>query len=209
MSANWNAATDNGSGIGGYSLIWDTSQATIPSANNTAANVTASSSGALADGTYYFHIRAIDNIANWGTTMTAGPFLIERVPPSAPATSVNSPSHILQTWSNLTAISINWTAAVDSTSGIGGYSIICDNVSDTLPPQTKTTENVTSTSVTAPFDGTNIYVHIRAVDRAGNWSAEAAHLGPFWIETVAPTGPSDINISHPVATLVIKQHGHS
>ena len=196
VTVSWTAATDTGSGLDGYGFTWDDSPSTNPSSKLLADNVTTKVNSATPDGTYYFHIRPIDKVGNWGTTIHVGPFLIETVTPSAIAANLTSTSHALNTWSNLTIVSVNWTAAVDNTSGIGGYSVTCDNSSDTIPPHAITSGNVTSANVTAPMDGSNLYVHVRAVDHAGNWSPDAAHLGPFAIETVAPTGPIDLKTSH-------------
>jgi hypothetical protein len=62
-------------------------------------------------------------------------------------------------------------------------------------------------SATSPplDDGKNHYFHLRTADRAGNWSAGALHLGPFWIDSTPPassaaspevvTGPFEITWS--------------
>src|SRR5262249_59022474 len=42
-----------------------------------------------------------------------------------------------------------------------------------------------ATSKSLP-DGGKHYVHLRTVDRAGNWSASAVHLGPFFIDGTPP-----------------------
>ena len=49
------------------------------------------------------------------------------------------------------------------------------------------TGSITSNSLA---DDDDWYFHVRAVDDAGNWAAGAAHLGPFKIDTAAPTNPT-------------------
>jgi len=88
------------------------------------------------------------------------------------------------------SVDITWTAATDATSGLDGYSIICDTNPDTIPDEIKDIEE-TVTSYTCTFsDGTSNYFHIRAVDNAGNWG-DAVHLGPFYIDTESPTITDD------------------
>ena len=40
--------------------------------------------------------------------------------------------------------------------------------------------------------GTSWYLHVRTRDVAGNWAATAAHYGPFYIDTLAPTNPTSV-----------------
>jgi hypothetical protein len=58
-------------------------------------------------------------------------------------------------------------------------------VPSTLPDAVADTTALTATSPSLP-DATNHYVHLRTVDRAGNWSASAVHLGPFFIDRTPP-----------------------
>lgn len=58
----------------------DTVTSTVLSTNTTAS---------LADGTWYFNLRTVDNADNWSTATNLGPFLIDTV---APSTSDNAPA---------------------------------------------------------------------------------------------------------------------
>ncbi|MEI6796270.1 MAG: hypothetical protein WCK39_05340, partial [Methanomassiliicoccales archaeon] len=65
----WSGATDVGSGVNGYSVLFDNAPNTLP---DTRSDTVASSySTHLADGTWYFHIRTVDNVGNWAPTLTA------------------------------------------------------------------------------------------------------------------------------------------
>jgi len=93
---------------------------------------------------------------------------------------------------------VSWTAASDAAggSGIDGYAVDWDTNPTTLPEAIKDVEQ-TTTAVTssALSDGTSHYVHIRSVDNVGNWSASAAHLGPFYIDTTPPSDGAIQNIT--------------
>jgi hypothetical protein len=72
------------SGIAGYSCVLDDSNSTIP---DTSMDGTGTSKfyTDIPDGTYYFHVRAIDNASNCGDTGHFGPIHIESIPPIADA----------------------------------------------------------------------------------------------------------------------------
>ncbi len=190
VSVSFTAAADELSGLDGYGFLFDTIPTTDPDTKILNANATEAVGPALPDGAdYWFHIRPVDVLGNWGATVHWGPLWIETVPPSA-VTDLSSTSHPLGTWSNSSSISANWTPAMDATSGIAGYSIVWDTSPTTEAPIRKTADNVTSCLSPTLADGDSHWVHIRAVDRAGNWSAVTAHLGPFWVDTTAPSGPA-------------------
>ena len=80
VNITWSASTDSGSGLHGYSWLFS-EQATKPDLDSTIegqSHVTATESGELDDGTYYFHIRAVDNVGNKSGVQTYGPILIGR-----------------------------------------------------------------------------------------------------------------------------------
>ncbi len=55
-----------------------------------------------------------------------------------------------------------------------------------IPDQTKDVEESVLTTSSTLTSGNDQYFHVRAVDNAGNWGP-VAHLGPFHIDTIAPT----------------------
>ena len=111
--------------------------------------------------------------------------LLEDLTPPAGPTGLTSPSHTLNTWSNNNTVDVTWSAATDDDSGLDGYSILWDHVPATVPDATKDLGAVTATASPALADG-DWYLHIRSVDKAGNWVPGAAHLGPFRIDATPP-----------------------
>jgi hypothetical protein len=81
----WTAGTDGtGSGVDGYSYLWDTTSDTVPDATkDMEEDMVSLTSPALADGnTHYFHIRTVDNAGNWTSTEHLGPYFIDTVEPT-------------------------------------------------------------------------------------------------------------------------------
>jgi len=77
ITVTWTDATDNLSGLDGYSILWDTSANTTPvSTKNIEDGVQTATSSALAEGnSHYFHIRSVDNAGNWQSTVHPGAVL--------------------------------------------------------------------------------------------------------------------------------------
>jgi hypothetical protein len=76
VTVYWTAATDDGSGVAGYSILWDTNPKTEPDTIQDIGPVTSTSTSLPEGGEYWFHIRAVDNEGNWGETVHWGPLLI-------------------------------------------------------------------------------------------------------------------------------------
>jgi hypothetical protein len=178
----WDAAQDFGSaGIRGYSAIFNQDYATpAPEVFSTAdTQAVLDLSG---EGTWYFHIKAVDWAGNWSADKVWGAIYIDTHAPANPA--ITSSTHTPGVWSNNPDIALNWSGAADGTgSGVSGYSILFSSFSTIEPDTTADTTN-TSGVFNRP-DGT-MYFHLRTVDAAGNWSA-AVHFGPLKIDTLAPT----------------------
>jgi hypothetical protein len=113
--------------------------------------------------------------------------IFEMIPPTNP-TNLDSQSHALGTWSTSNAVQVSWSGAQDEDSGLAGYSVVWDMAPDTLPDMILDL-GADVTSMTSPplADGKGHYFHLRTGDRAGNWTATALHLGPFWIDSTPPT----------------------
>jgi thermitase len=77
VEVRWTGAADGGSGVDGFSFVWDRQQQTVPDAVKDAEETaTATTSPALADGRWYFHLRTRDNAGNWSSGRHLGPFVI-------------------------------------------------------------------------------------------------------------------------------------
>ena len=111
----------------------------------------------------------------------------ELTPPTNP-TSLRSPSHAPGQWSTANLVQMVWSGASDSGSGVAGYSIAWDTSPQTLPDTVLDLDAATQSVTSPPLpDGDNLYFHLRTGDNAGNWTANALHYGPFWIDTMPPT----------------------
>lgn len=102
-------------------------------------------------------------------------------------TKLRSRSHTPGIWSASNEVQVTWSGAGDQGGGIAGYSIVWDTSPNTLP-DTVSELGATAQGTTSPPlpDGQNLYFHLRTGDWAGNWTADALHLGPFWIDTTPP-----------------------
>jgi len=84
----WTEAVDPdpGSGLGGYSWIFDGVAATVPDGYKDIGEGSTSATDILDDGMYWFHIRAGDKaglagVPNWGEAVHYGPICIDTGPP--------------------------------------------------------------------------------------------------------------------------------
>ena len=155
----WTAATDDESGLDGYSVLWDHAPATVPDATKDLGAVTATTGPALADGDWYFHIRAVDMAGNWVPGAAhLGPFKIDATPPKSAA---RSPEFMIG------PIPVTWSGT-DAGSGIVAYDVwVRDGPAESW---VKWQSNTTATSATfsSPVVGHTYYFRSVARDAAGN-----------------------------------------
>jgi hypothetical protein len=159
VDVTWTAATDDDSGLDGYSVAWDHAPAAVPDATKDLGTVTATTSPALADGVWYFHIRPVDKAGNWAPGAAhLGPFRIDATPPQSAA---RSPRYALG------AFSVTWSGS-DAGSGIATYDVWVrvGLVGPWLKWQEATT--VTGAVYTGGIVGQTHYFRSVARDRAGN-----------------------------------------
>jgi len=139
------------------------------------------------DSDYYNKIQfKIEDIAGNEGISPVYTVKIDTIPPGS-ASNLYSPSHETEEWSNDNIIYVAWTPAEDHpSSGLAGYSIEWNHISDYLPDEAMDIGPVASI-ISPPLDeGNDWYFHIRSVDNAGNWDDEAVHLGPFWVDATPP-----------------------
>jgi subtilisin family serine protease len=104
-------------------------------------------------------------------------------PPSGLNVASTTP---LGTWVNTNRITVSWSGALDP-AGVGGYSYGWSTDPRFEPDETKDAEGGATTTTSIVSDGQQ-WFHIRASDVYGNYSA-AKHLGPFLVDTFAPSRP--------------------
>lgn len=202
-AGSWYAATSyagslgasDGSGIAGYAVKIDQTATTSPGTTVTQTATALTGSG-LADGVWYVHAAAVDKAGLWSPARHAA-FQVDSTAPGAPG-GLASSTHPVPTsaYADRTA-SFSWSAPADR-SGVAGYVVTMDRTADTLPPATGAVQTATSFTAAATADGT-WYLHVRAEDKAGNWSATAAHL-PFKVDMTLPAAPVISSSSHPDQT---------
>jgi peptide/nickel transport system substrate-binding protein len=78
----FSGASDDRSGVDGFSFAWDRRPDTVPDLLKDAEEVaTGTTSPPLENGNWYIHLRTRDNAGNWSATAHLGPFLIVGRPP--------------------------------------------------------------------------------------------------------------------------------
>ncbi len=188
----WSGASDNpgGSGLAGYSIVFDNLALTNPDGTIEVPQTLAVSYGAtsppLPDGTsFWFHLRACDLAGNCSLTQHLGPFFIDSTVPGNPA-AILSTSHLLAPALNTDrTIDMSWSAASDNLSGVDGYSFYFDSLAAATCDQTKDAEETTLSTTSASLADGSWYFHLCTRDNAGNWSASAT-AGPYIIEAAPP-----------------------
>ena len=125
-----------------------------------------------------------DRVGNSTASAAQDQITLDSTAPANP-TTVTSSSHGVETWSADRTIAIHWAGATDGGSGIAGYSLKWDRTASTIPDAVADTTGVTATSPSLP-NGSNHFVHLRTVDQAGNWTGNAVHLGPFFVDRTPP-----------------------
>jgi serine protease AprX len=77
VDVTWSGAADNLSGVDGFSYLWDRRPASLPdTVKDAEETATRTTSPALANGSWFFHLRTRDNAGNWTATRHLGPFVI-------------------------------------------------------------------------------------------------------------------------------------
>ena len=160
--------------------VADTTPDTVSEGAGTTTSFTA-----LADGVWYFHVRAVDGAGQLrrdrATTRCASTPSLRRVP----APRLVDPSRSRRPGTRTTTRP-SAGPATDAGLGVAGYSYALDQVADTTP-DTVSEGSGTSTSYTDQADGI-WYFHVRAVDNAGNWGATQHYT--VRIDTTGPAMPS-------------------
>ncbi len=180
----WYGASDGplGSGVAGYSFLFDQTPDTVPDETFEMAHGSdphAVSSDPLADGLWYFHIRACDAAGNCGAAVHSGPYFIDTTAPTGPI-DLRSTSHTAGVPNDANVIVMAWTGATDDGSGLAGYATAFDqNPAAGCPGAVTLPAGVEGTSSAPLADGV-WYFHICAVDAAGNFGVPGIG-GPYVI----------------------------
>ena len=178
VDVNWSSAA-SGCGIDGYSFSFTSGPTDVPDTfKDAGANVTSATSPPLGNGPVYFHLRTQDRMGTWSDPMHAGPFLVDALAPVDPRLS--SSSHTVGRASSKKVVRIAWQGAVDSHSGVDGFSFSWDRSAASVPDAAKDAEETVTSKASRPLARGRYWFHLRTRDNAGNWTS-TVHLGPFVI----------------------------
>ena len=84
----FNAGSDGGSGVDGFSRSWTRSSGSLPNAaKDLEQGARRTASSRLGNGRWFFHLRTVDNVGNWTSTAHRGPYLIDGTKPRVRALS--------------------------------------------------------------------------------------------------------------------------
>ena len=175
LTLSWSAASDN-IGVTGYDVYRNGIKINGAAVTSTSYNVT----GLSAATAYSFYIQARDAAGNISANSnTVNVITPDTQAPTAPASLVSS---------NLTAtsVSLNWTGSTDNV-GVTGYDVYQNNVKINTVPITGTTYNVTGL-----VQATAYSFYVKALDNAGNASANSNTVNINTPDASAPTAPSNL-----------------
>lgn len=194
VSVSWPAASDVGCGLAGYSWLLSTDSTATPD-NTVDGTGTSTSFTSVADGTYYFSVKAIDTMGYTSSvSRPTTPIRVDGTAPAAPSISSNSHPDPNVWYSNANP-AFSWSATDNI--AVTGFDYSLDQTSGTVP----TTPNTTATSTTwanAP-NGVD-YFHVRARDAAGNTSTSQYVLR---VDSAAPSAPANLRNNSPVTSRTV------
>ncbi len=164
MTFIWNSAADTETGISYYILEIDDTN-TFTSIDKSTNIITTNCTTLLANGTWYWRVRAVNGAGSEGTNSNIWSLKItnnDTTPPS----KVTLLFPLDNSTNNNSTINFRWNKAIDSGSGVQYYTIEIDNT-NTFNSIDKTTNIVATNYSTTLSDGI-WYWRVRAVDYAGN-----------------------------------------
>ena len=195
LSANWDASTDNESGISGYQYAIGTSAGGTQTVNWTSlGNVTTVTKSGLTlsvGQTYYFSVQAVNGVGLTGSaTNSNGQTVVDTTPPSAPANVRDGVGADISTTSSTTQLSANWDAATDAESGISGYQYaIGTTVGGTQTVNWTSLGNVTTVTKSGLTlsVGQTYYFGVQAVNGSGLTGSATNSNGQTVVDTTPPS----------------------
>ena len=177
IAMSWSGASDAGSGVSGYSYVWDTSSSTLPDTVAETSGTSTTSSARSTGSSHWFHIRTRDAAGNWAATAVhRGPYYIDT---TAPSSSTSSPASV-----GSTSFTVSWSGS-DSGSGIDSYDVQYKNVTT---GGSWTTWKSAVSYLSSSFSGTDGHTYqfrSRARDNVGNLeSYPSGYDSPTAVATV-------------------------
>jgi len=203
VSLDWSDSTDSGTDVSNYEVQADDSSG-FGSPNYSATPTSSSqATSTLADGLYYWRVRAKDNAGNWSGYSSSRTFRVDTTAPSTPGT-INA--------SGVTATSatVSWGASSDAGGNPVSYEIQYKTDLSLIWGSTLTTTS-TSMALTGLAPNTVYDVRIRARDAAvlySNWRDQENVIVTPPLNS-PPTMPGTISASGVTATSATVNWGAS
>ena len=130
--------------------------------------------------TYFWRVRAIDDLANVGPNSATRGFVVDTL---VNVTTLSQPADAHETTN--TSIVLSWTAVSDSV-GLDSYAIeLSKNSNFTMMAINDTFDAATASRTASPLYNDTYFWHVRAIDDLGNVSAHSTARG-FVVDTHAP-----------------------
>ncbi|HEY1591462.1 MAG TPA: Ig-like domain-containing protein [Solirubrobacteraceae bacterium] len=162
---SWDQATDSGSGVDHYELWIDGHKdRDVPLSACSGGVCSAQVSGALADATHTWLVKAVDAAGNDRASNETWSFTVDVTPPAA--FDLVSPAN--GTFVSTSAPTFSWNQTTDATSGVDHYELWIDDSKDQDVPLSKCSGGTCSAQpTTALTDGPHTWF-VKAIDAAGN-----------------------------------------
>ncbi|RLJ07139.1 MAG: hypothetical protein DRP16_04040, partial [Candidatus Aenigmatarchaeota archaeon] len=191
----WSGASDDKTGVSGYSVYWGTDSNGEPGTTQEQTETFYDAGTVSSEGIYYLRVRTFDNWGNYSEPVTLFTFKYDATAPSNPAsasawqTSLKVNSINDDTWQNSDDTPyFEWSGATDATSGVSGYSVYWGTDPNGEPGTTQEQSSVSYGEVSSAGEGV-FYLRLRTFDVAGNYSS-AQTVFTFKYDATAPSNPS-------------------
>jgi hypothetical protein len=186
----WNAAQDpHGSGIAGYSVLWSKDTLAYPDDEVETSDTLMTDSTDLEGDSCFFFISSVDSVGNVSAPLRYAPLKLDFHPPD----SIELIHPSAYSYLNDTFVRYEWSAGVDTLSGIASYSMEVSNRHDFLG---RKADSLLDTRDTFYQSAANLgemwhYWRLTVKDAAGNTntipSQQNDTLGiPFNVDVTAP-----------------------
>ena len=172
----WDHVSDEGCGVYGYEYAIDQTDSWTDIGYTNSFQTPP-----LSDGEHTIYVRAYDGAGNRGEYGSCT-VKVDTTKPNNPTSIWSNPPK--DQWTTQTSVTFYWSGASDTYSGVKGYHYLVDKHPDTSVDSSDPFTSATSVSKTLS-DG-EWYLHIRAVDNAGNLASSTKHYGPIKIDTTPP-----------------------
>ena len=193
LSANWDASTDPDGSVTAYQYAIGTSAGGTQTLNwTTLGNVTTVTKTGLSltnGQTYYFSVKAVDNLGLAGNATNSNGQTVDTTAPSAPANVRDGAAADIAYTTSTTQLTANWDASADAESGISGYQYaIGTTAGGTQTVNWTSLGNVTTVTKTGLTlsNGQTYFFSVQAVNGAG-LTGSATNSNGQKVDSTAPS----------------------